>query len=46
MKKTGKFILQEVYTVVEVKNRKGAKVEQGKLKSGIEWISLDFVKKV
>lgn len=46
MKKTGKFILQEVYTVVEVKNRKGAKAEWEKLKSGIGWISLNFVKKV
>ena len=34
-----------VYTIVEVKSGKGASV-WGRLKSGIGWISLDFVNKV
>lgn len=34
-----------VYTIVEVKSGKGASA-WGKLKSGIGWISLDFVKRV
>lgn len=38
MKKTGKFILQEVYTVVKVKIRKGVKAGWGKMKSRTGWI--------
>ena len=34
-----------VYTIVEVKSGKGASA-WGRLKSGIGWISLDFVKRV
>lgn len=35
-----------VYTIVEVKSGKGSTVRWGRLKSGIGWISLDFVKRV
>ena len=35
-----------VYTIMEVKSGKGASAGWGRLKSGIGWISLDFVKKV
>ncbi len=35
-----------VYTIVEVKSGKGASAGWGRLKSGIGWISLDFVKRV
>lgn len=39
------FIPIGVYTIVEVKSGKGASA-WGRLKSGIGWISLDFVKRV
>lgn len=35
-----------VYTVVEVKSGKGSKAGWGRMKSGIGWLSLDFVKRV
>ena len=35
-----------VYTIVEVKNGKGSSAGWGRLKSGIGWISLDFVNRV
>ena len=35
-----------VYTIMEVKSGKVASAGWGRLKSGIGWISLDFVKKV
>ena len=35
-----------VYTIVEVKPGKGASAGWGRLKSGIGWISLDFVNRV
>ena len=35
-----------VYTIMEVKSGKGASAGWGRLKSGIGWISLDFVKRV
>ncbi len=35
-----------VYTIVEVKSGKGALAGWGRLKSGIGWISLDFVNRV
>ena len=34
-----------VYTIVEVKSEKGASA-WGRLKSGIGWISLDFVRRI
>ena len=40
-----KFCPVGVYTIVEVKSGKGASA-WGRLKSGIGWISLDFVKRV
>lgn len=40
--KTGKFTGVGVFTIVEVKNGKGAAKGWGKLKSGAGWISLDF----
>ena len=39
------FCPVRVYTIVEVKSGKGASA-WGRLKSGIGWISLDFVKRV
>lgn len=35
-----------VYTIIEVKAGRGSKAGWGRLKSGIGWISLDFVKRV
>ncbi len=35
-----------IYTIVEVKSGKGSAAGWGRLKSGIGWISLDFVKRV
>ena len=35
-----------VYTIMEVKAGQGSKAGWGRLKSGIGWISLDFVKRV
>lgn len=43
--KTGKFTGVGVFTIVEVKNGKGAVKGWGKLKSGAGWISLDFCRK-
>ena len=43
--KTGKFTGVGVFTIVEVKNGKGAAKGWGKLKSGAGWISLDFGKR-
>ena len=44
--KTGKFTGIGVFTIVEVKNGKGAVKGWGKLKSGAGWISLDFASRV
>lgn len=44
--KTGKFTGVGVFTIVEVKNGKGAAKGWGKLKSGAGWISLDFASRV
>lgn len=41
-----KFIPVGIYTIVEVKNGKGAFAGWGKLKSGIRWISLDYAKRI
>ncbi|XCP85077.1 glucosaminidase domain-containing protein [Roseburia hominis] len=35
-----------VYTIVEVRSGKGSSAGWGRLKSGIGWISLDFVRKI
>ena len=43
--KTGKFTGVGVFTIVEVKNGKGAVKGWGKLTSGAGWISLDFGKR-
>ena len=43
--KTGKFTGVGMFTIVEVKNGKGAAKGWGKLKSGVGWISLDFGKR-
>ena len=40
------FIPIGVYTIMEVRNGKGCSSGWGRLKSGIGWISLDFVKRV
>lgn len=40
------FIPIGVYTIMEVRSGKGSSVGWGRLKSGIGWISLDFVKKI
>lgn len=40
------FIPAGVYTIVEVKARQGSSVGWGKLKSGVGWISLDYVKRL
>ena len=40
------FILVGVYTIMEVRSGKGSSAGWGRLKSGIGWISLDFVKKI
>ena len=44
--KTGKFTGVGVFTIVEVKNGKGAAKGWGKLMSGVGWISLDFASRV
>ncbi len=41
-----KFILVGVYTIMEVRSGKGNSARWGRLKSGIGWISLDFVKRL
>ena len=43
---TGKYVPIGTYTIVEVKEGKGSEAGWGRLKSGIGWISLDFVKRV
>ena len=43
--KIGKFVNPGVYTIVEESNGKGSDKGWGRLKSGIGWISLDFVTK-
>lgn len=40
------FCLVGVYTIMEVRSGKGSSAGWGRLKSGIGWISLDFVKRV
>ena len=35
-----------VYTIMEVRSGKGSSAGWGRLKSGIGWISLDFVKRI
>ena len=40
------FIPIGVYTIVEVRNGKGSSAGWGRLKSGIGWISLDFVRRI
>lgn len=35
-----------IYTIMEVKAGQGSKAGWGRLKSGIGWISLNFVKRV
>lgn len=44
--KTGKKTGRGTFTIVEVKEGKGAKKGWGKLKSGDGWISLDYAKRV
>ena len=41
-----KFIEPGVYTLVEIQNGPGSNTGWGKLKSGIGWISLDYVIKM
>ena len=41
-----KYIPVGTYTIVEVKSGKGSKAGWGRLKSGVGWISLDYVKRV
>ena len=43
--KIGKFVNPGVYTIIEESNGKGSDKGWGRLKSGIGWISLDFVTK-
>ena len=40
------FIPIGVYTIMEVRSGKGSSAGWGRLKSGIGWISLDFVKRL
>ena len=40
------FIPIGVYTIVEVRNGKGSSAGWGRLKSGIGWISLEFVRRL
>ncbi len=40
------FIPVGVYTIMEVRSGKGSSAGWGRLKSGIGWISLDFVRKI
>ncbi len=40
------FIPVGVYTIVEVRSGKGSSAGWGRLKSGIGWISLDFVRRI
>lgn len=40
------FILVGVYTIIEVRSGKDSSAGWGRLKSGIGWISLDFVRRI
>ena len=40
------YIPVGVYTIMEVRNGKGSSAGWGRLKSGIGWISLDFVRRI
>ena len=40
------FIPIGVYTIMEVRSGKGSSAGWGRLKSGIGWISLDFVRRL
>ena len=40
------FIPIGVYTIMEVRSGKGSSAGWGRLKSGIGWISLDFVRRI
>lgn len=40
------FIPVGVYTILEVQNGKGSSAGWGRLKSGIGWVSLDFVRRL
>ena len=44
--KTGQYTGVGVFTIVEVKDGKGADAGWGRLKSGAGWISLDYCKRV
>lgn len=44
--KVGYFILPGVYTITEVQKGQGSTNGWGKLKSGVGWISLDFISKI
>ena len=44
--KTGKYTGKGVFTIVEVRQGKGATAGWGKLKSGAGWISLDYCKRI
>lgn len=44
--KVGSYIPEGVYTIVEIQNGSGSDTGWGKLKSGIGWISLDYVTKL
>ena len=44
--KVGSYIPEGIYTIVEVQNGTGSDAGWGKLKSGIGWISLDYVTKL
>ena len=41
-----RFIEPGVYTILEVRSGKGSSAGWGRLKSGIGWISLDFVRRI
>ena len=40
------FIPIGVYTIMKVRSGKGSSAGWGRLKSGIGWISLDFVRRI
>ena len=41
-----RFIEPGVFTIMEVRSGKGSSAGWGRLKSGIGWISLDFVRRI
>ena len=45
-KTVGYYINPGIYTITEVVKGQGSKKGWGKLKSGLGWISLDFVEKI